>query len=38
MTHEIPASREAPSPLGRAVAQVVGVLFWAVLVLLSVLM
>ncbi len=38
MTRETTVSREAPSPLGRAVAQVLGVLFWAVLVILSVLM
>ena len=38
MTRETPASREAPSPLGRGVAQVLGVLFWSVLVMLSVLM
>ncbi len=38
MTRETPASPEAPSPLGRAVAQVLGVLFWTVLVMLSVLM
>ncbi len=38
MTYETPASREAPSALGRAVAQVLGVLFWTVLVMLSVLM
>ncbi len=38
MTYETPASREAPSALVRAVAQVLGVLFWTVLVMLSVLM
>ena len=38
MICETPASREAPTALGRAVAQVLGVLFWTVLVVLSVLM